>query len=90
MEDRDSTTPTLAISRADRGLLVNASEITKEHDLDYKIYDPVYTDYTQLNATQTIGYLNVFTNNANYGSSAAATDYMLVTPELTFQFRGFA
>jgi hypothetical protein len=90
VEDRLSSAPTLATAEAAKGLFINASCVNKEHLLDYKIYDPVYTDFTALNATQSVGYLNVYTNNANYGASTVATDYLMITPMFTFQFRGFA
>lgn len=90
VEDRSSSAPTLAIAEAARGVVANASDVTREFRLDYKIMDPVYVDYTQLNATQSVGYFNVYTNNANYGASAAATDYCVVTPVFTIQFRGYA
>ncbi len=52
--------------------------------------DPVYVDYTQMNSSQTIGYINTFTNNANYGSSTVATEYLVIIPNMLFQFRGLA
>jgi hypothetical protein len=90
VEDRSSSAPTLATAEAAKGLFFPAADITKMHLLDYKIFDPVYTDFTALNATQSVGYLNVYTNNANYGSSTVATDYFSITPVFTIQFRGFA
>lgn len=90
VEDRSNATPTLAIAQADKGLSPNMSDVARRHMLDYRIMDPVYVDYTQLNATQGIGYLNVYTNNAQYGSTVVATDVCVITPEFTIQFRGFA
>ncbi len=90
VEDRSNATPTLAIAEAAEGLFFNMSASDTPHQLDYKINDPVYVDYTQLNATQTIGYLNVYTNNANYGSNAVATDVLVIIPHFVIQFRGLA
>jgi hypothetical protein len=90
IEPRSSAAPTLAIAEASEGLVFSASDTVTDHLLDYKIMDPVYVDYTALSATQSVGYLNVYTNNANYGSSAAATDYMVASIEFVIQFRGLA
>lgn len=90
IEDRSNSTPTLAIAEAAEGLFFNMSASDTPHQLDYKINDPVYVDYTQLNATQTIGYLNVYTNNANYGANAVATDVLVIIPHFVIQFRGLA
>jgi len=80
----------LAIAEASEGLAFNAADITRPHLLDYKIQDPVYVDFTALNATQSIGYLNVYTNNAQYGASTVATDYLVIHSEFVIQFRGLA
>ncbi len=90
IEGRSSSTPTLATSEADRGIVANCSDVAKEFRLDYKIMDPVYVDYTPVGTQQAVGYLNVYTNNANYGASIVATDYFVIIPQITFQFRGFA
>ena len=90
IEPRASTTPTLAIAEASEGLAFNASDVTRDHILDYKIMDPVYVDFTQVGTTQGVGWINWFTNNANYGSSAAATDYFMAHIVCTIQFRGLA
>jgi hypothetical protein len=90
IEPRSNATPTLAIAEASDGLIFGASDVVHDHLLDYKIMDPVYVDYTQVSVTQSVGYLNVYTNNANYGSSAAATDYFAVSIEFVIQFRGLA
>jgi hypothetical protein len=90
IEDRSSSAPTNAIAEAEKGISFAAGDITRTHTLVYRIMDPVYVDYTALNATQSVGYLNVFTNNANWGSSTVATDYFTCVPEFTIQFRGFA
>lgn len=90
IEPRSTATPTLAIAEASEGLAFNASDITKGHLLDYKLMDPVLSDFTQVGTTQNIGNINWFTNNANYGSSTVATDYFLVHIEFVVQFRGLA
>ncbi len=90
VEDRSNATPTLAIAEASEGLCFSAGDVVTPHVLTYRIMDPVYIDYTQLNATQTIGYINTYTNNANYGATGVATDYVGVHAKLLFQFRGLA
>jgi hypothetical protein len=90
IEPRSTATPTLAIAEASEGLAFSAADVTNTHLLDYKLMDPVFVDFTQTNATQNVGNINWFTNNANYGSSTVATDYFLVHIELVIQFRGLA
>ncbi len=90
VEPRSSSTPTLAIAEASEGLVFSASDVVTDHLLDYKVMDPVYADFSGLNVTQPFGWLNYFTNNAQYGSSIVATDYFVASIEFVIQFRGLA
>ncbi len=89
VEPWDTATPTLAMAEASEGITFSASDITRPHVLDFKIFDPSRLDFTS-GTSSVIGYVKTYTNNANYGASTVATDYLVLHIRLLFQFRGLS
>jgi hypothetical protein len=86
----NSAAPTLTDAKQNKTLTFPAGANQRTHKI---IFNPrnVNTQAWTLCTTTTAvcGYLKVYTNNADYGSSVAATDYLVVTGVLNIAFRNF-
>jgi len=88
LDEKSTGTPTLneALERAT--VTSNASAIDRIPELRWVCADPLDLQYTAIGTTVTTLTFKVYSNNANFGSSIAASDYLEVIPEFCFQFRG--
>jgi len=66
----------------------NASSVDRIHELVWTPHDPLDQQYTAIGTATTFADFKIYSDNANYGSSAVATPYGQVYCTLTFQFRG--
>lgn len=82
--------PAIADARKNRAVRFPASDVSKNHELDFVPHDPTLQMWEPLSTGLTIGVYKLYTDNANYGSSVVATQYVCVDLDLTIQFRGFA
>jgi hypothetical protein len=68
----------------------SASAVIPEHRLTYTPHDPAQQTWTLVaSGAPVIGYHKIYTDNATFGSSIVATQYLSVAYELTVQLRGF-
>ncbi len=89
LEEKSATVPALAECEAAHALRFPAGDVFSPHTRLYHLHDPLDLEYTAIGTAKTVGYINVFTDNANYGSSAVATDYCSLQVRYLCQFRGF-
>jgi len=69
----------------------SAGDNSKHHILTYNPRDPATQVWTAVaTTTSPIGYLKVYTNNADFAASTVATDYLVVMATLVIEFRGYA
>jgi hypothetical protein len=81
--------PAIADSRKNRCVRFPASDVSKSHMTTFVPHDPAIQAWSDLFTGLTIGVYKLYTDNANYGSSVVATQYVCVDILLTIQFRGF-
>lgn len=85
----NSATPTAIIIGQATCKRFPASDVDRVHTLSYVPHDPAQQTWTTVAAgNPTIGYFKLYTDNAAYGSSIVATQYLSLTFDLTVQFRG--
>jgi len=88
MDEQSTSAPTLVQAQERATLIFNASAIDQQPCLKWVAGDPVDLAYIPLGTVTTPATFKVFSNNANFGSSIVATDYLIIEPEFQFQFRG--
>lgn len=89
-DEKDGNVPTSTMAINSNSLEFSCSAGETSHELVWSPSDPLDLEYTQLGTNVFPAYFKVYTDNALFGSSVAATDYAVVTIQLTVQFRGFA
>lgn len=90
-EPLNSGTPNATIAATNAVTSFSAGGNSKVTKLVYKPADFAFLDWITVGTTNsTVGYFNMYTDLANYASSAVVTDYVIVHVILTVQFRGFA
>jgi hypothetical protein len=91
VEPLSNATPTSSLAATNTVTTFSAGGNSKVTTLSYRPVDYAYLDWTPVTtSTSPVGYLNVYTDNANFASSTTATDYCVIRATLTFQFRGYA
>jgi hypothetical protein len=90
VEEKSSAAPTNAICKAARANRFSAGDVFKKHQKHFVVADPLDLQYTALGTSKIVGYYDLYTDNAVYGSSVVATDYAEIVIKLLVQFRGFA
>jgi len=89
VDEQSSAVPTLAEANERAVLICSAAAVDKALSLKWVAADPLDLQYTPIAITNIVpSTFKVFTNNANFGSSIVATDYLEVEPVFQFQFRG--
>lgn len=90
VEPKSSTTPTFSISANNYVTQFSAGGNMRPTTLTYRPTDIAYALFQPTStSTFVIGYLNVYTDNANYAAPITATDLFVIRAEYTIQFRGF-
>jgi hypothetical protein len=87
-DEKNNGTPTLAEANERATLIFNGSAVDTRPVLKWTCSDDLDLQYTATGTTATSGSFKVFSNNANFGSSIVATDYLIIEPEFQLQFRG--
>jgi len=78
-------------AKNNRTVTFSASATDKTIRLPYNPRDDNVTIWNAISTTTTsCGNLKVYTNNADFGSSIVATDYVVVTGIIWIEFRGWA
>lgn len=91
VEPLSTTTPTSAIAASNIALRFSAGSNDSKHSLVYRPADYAYLDWlTPGTTTSPVGWLNVYTDNANYGATVAVADYLVIEAIFTLQFRGLS
>jgi len=88
IDEKSTVTPTLAEANERAVLTPSASGTSLSPVLKWVAADPLDLQYSALSSSPQPATFKVFTNNANFGSSIVATDYLEVEPAFQFQFRG--
>jgi len=88
IDEKSTNSPTLAEAQERATLIQNASAVDRNPVLKWTCADPSDLMYVPTATAFVTATFKVFTNNANFGSSIVATDYLEVEPEFQFQFRG--
>jgi hypothetical protein len=88
VDEQSTSTPVLAQAQERATLIFNASAIDQKPCLKWVAGDPADLAYIPLGTVTTPATFKVFSNNANFGSSIVATDYLIIEPEFQLQFRG--
>ncbi len=70
-------------------LILSAGSNQNRHVSTWTAHDLGDLTYLETSSPRTPVSFQVYTDNANYGSSVVATAYLTVTLELTVQFRGY-
>lgn len=89
--DETSATAPTATAAQERGInLFSAGGNSKPHSITWKPVDIADLVYHNTGTVFVPVRLKLYTDNANYGASIVATQYVSVTLEYTIQLRGFA
>jgi hypothetical protein len=88
IDDQSTATPTLAEAQERATLIESASATDNYPMLKWVNSDIGDLQYLAIGTPRTSATFKVYSNNANFGSSIVATDYLEVEPEFQFQFRG--
>lgn len=89
--DETSATAPTATAAQERGInLFSAGGNNKSHTITWMPVDLTDLRYFNTSTTNVPVRLKIYTDNANYGSSTVATQYISVTLEYTIQLRGFS
>lgn len=89
-DEKDGAAPTLAEAQQKMVTAFSASDVRGKHQIKWHARDPVDLEYTVISTIVTpipVTY-KIYTNTANFGSSAVATPYIELVPQLRVQFRG--
>jgi hypothetical protein len=90
VEPQSSGTPSSSIAQNNKVLAFPIGGNNRVYKLNYSPTDFNFEGWTDLATTTfVIGYLNVYTNNADFASNIVATDAVTVRAEYTVEFRGF-
>lgn len=85
-----SGAPNATDAKDNKTLTFSASSCMNTHTLSFNPRNPGTQSWTPVSTSTTpIGYFKMYTDNANFASSTAATDYAVVTGVMTVCFRGF-
>jgi hypothetical protein len=87
--NQNTATPTNTLALNARGLVFPASDVGKLHRLIYRPLDPLEQQWQVLGTGTRIGNFKIYSDNASYGASIVATQYLVVEFLLTVEFRGF-
>lgn len=87
-DEESAATPTSALAISAKAKRFGASMIGTQ-TLEFTVRDPTQLNYSALGITTNYGYYKLYTNNADFGASIAATQYLLKETECLVQFRGF-
>jgi len=88
IDEKSNAAPTLAEAQERYTLTCSAASIDTQPMLKWICSDPLDLQYLAISATANVSSFKSFTNNAQFGSSIVATDYVEIEPEFQFQFRG--
>jgi len=88
IDEKSNATPTLAEANERAVMICSAASIDTQPDLKWICADPLDLQYQAIGNSVTVSSFKTFTNNAQFGSSVVATDYMEIEPEFQLQFRG--
>jgi hypothetical protein len=87
-DEKSGATPTLAEANERAVLTLSAAAIDRSPTLAWTAADPLDLQYNAINVNYTPVTFKVYTNNANFGSSIVATDYLELQVFYQLQFRG--
>ena len=87
-DEKNVAAPVLAGAQERYILSVNASGIDQQHTLKWVNGDPQDLQYNALSTVVTPVTFKSYTDAANFGSSAVATNYCVIEGRIFFQFRG--
>jgi len=88
IDEKTTSAPTLAEATERATLVVSASAIDRQPELSWTAADPVDLAYNGTSTALNSATFKVYSNNANFGSSIVATDYLEIEPMFELQFRG--
>ncbi len=88
LEEKSTATPTAALAAVNRGITFPASAVERTHMLKWQATDYGDAEYTSMSGIAGTVYLKIYTDNAVFGSSTVATDYLAYKVQFTVQFRG--
>jgi len=88
IDEKSASAPTAAEAEERAVLTFSAASVDKNPELKWISGDPLDLEYLAIGSTATLATFKVYTNNANFGSSVVATDYLEMIPIFQFQFRG--
>jgi hypothetical protein len=86
--EEDAAAPTSAKAQNAQARRFPACDIS-QNVISYTPHDPSQQTWTLVASQPTIGYYKLYTNNADFGASIVATQYLLLEFESTVQLRGF-
>ncbi len=88
IDEQSNSTPTLAEAQERAVVSWSAGSVDRTNILRWSSTDIDDLGYIAIASSNAIATFKAYTNNANFGSSAAATAYAEVVPRFCFQFRG--
>ncbi len=88
IDEKSASAPTLAEAQERATRICSASGTNLTPSVSWVCADPLDLQYIATSAATTVASFKSYTNNANFGSSIVATDYLEVEPEFQVQFRG--
>jgi hypothetical protein len=90
VEPISNSAPTAAFAASNKVVSFSMGSNDRVKTLIYRPSDFQYMEFVQASTTSTtVGYLNIYTDNANYASPIAVTDAFVLRAEYIVQFRGY-
>lgn len=86
----DASAPSFNNAAQARTRRFSASANQKGHLIVHTPHDPADQIWSPIATTFTSGNFKIYTDNVNLGASTVATQYLVIEPVHTVQFRGFA
>jgi hypothetical protein len=87
-DEQSASTPVLAEAQERYISSISAGAVDTKPSWLWTCADPLDLQYLPIGTAKTVVTFKFFTNNANFGSSIVATDYIEIESRLRVQFRG--
>jgi len=88
IDEKVTSVPTLAESKERATLVFSSSSVGQAKQIDWICTDLLDLQFIDIGTSTTVATFKQYTDNANYGASAVATDYCEIGGKFLVQFRG--
>jgi len=88
LDEKNNAAPTVTEATERAILSLSASATDTRPTMKWTNADPLDLQYSPIATVVNVAFFKTYTNNALFGSSAVATDYVEFIPVFQFQFRG--